>query len=158
MSQVSEERKRGPRPTCPAIRFGRLLVHDPETDCVLWAGHRDGKGYGRFWNGSRMVLSHHWANGYEDGVMPNGLVTDHLCRNTSCQNPDHLEAVTPSENTLRGDLWQRGRTHCPQGHEYVAENLCPSNLKRGRRLCLTCKRAGVRRAMRTARQRGKASL
>jgi hypothetical protein len=29
---------------------------------------------------------------------------DHLCRETLCCNPEHLEAVTNRENTLRGKV------------------------------------------------------
>jgi hypothetical protein len=35
------------------------------------------------------------------GPIPTGLVIDHLCRNTLCVNPDHLEAVTQAVNLER---------------------------------------------------------
>jgi len=38
-----------------------------------------------------------------NGPVPDALHLDHLCRNRQCINPDHLESVTPGENTLRGD-------------------------------------------------------
>lgn len=37
------------------------------------------------------------------GLIPDGLVIDHLCRNRRCSNPDHLDAVTMAVNTQRGD-------------------------------------------------------
>lgn len=36
------------------------------------------------------------------GPIPEGLTIDHLCRNTMCVNPDHLEPVTHRENLMRG--------------------------------------------------------
>jgi hypothetical protein len=38
------------------------------------------------------------------GPIPDGLVIDHLCRVHNCVNPEHLEPVTPAENTRRGHL------------------------------------------------------
>lgn len=35
------------------------------------------------------------------GPVPDGLELDHLCRNTLCVNPDHLEAVTRKVNNRR---------------------------------------------------------
>jgi len=54
-------------------------------------------GYGRYLKQSAHRL---W---YERryGPIPEGMEIDHLCRNTSCVNPDHLEAVTPVENKRR---------------------------------------------------------
>jgi hypothetical protein len=36
----------------------------------------------------------------------------------------------------------KAKTHCPQGHPYVKENLVQSALKRGRRSCKICRNAG----------------
>lgn len=36
------------------------------------------------------------------GPVPEGLDLDHLCRNTICCNPDHVEPVTHIENVRRG--------------------------------------------------------
>jgi hypothetical protein len=71
---------------------------------------------------------------------------DHLCRNPSCSNPNHLEAVTRRENILRGAgptaLKARNAaiTHCPKGHEYSTENTRLSKNKKGvvRRHCKIC--------------------
>lgn len=70
---------------------------------------------------------------------------DHLCRNTLCVNPDHLEAVTQTENVRRG---KRGHvTHCPQGHEYTPENTViqkrGENEARNCRTCLKVSRRGT---------------
>lgn len=37
------------------------------------------------------------------GPVPDGLELDHVCRNRSCCNPDHLEPVTSGRNHRRGE-------------------------------------------------------
>jgi hypothetical protein len=76
-----------------------------------------------------------------NGPVPSGYVLDHLCRRRSCTNPDHLELVTSTENTLRGNgptAVNARKTHCVQGHELDGGNLLIDY--RGRRRCKTCQR------------------
>ena len=79
-------------------------------------------GYGHISVNGTMQLVHRLA--YSMFVpIPEGLVLDHLCRNRSCINPNHLEPVTVAENNLRGEGCMADyarRTHCPQGHAYEA--------------------------------------
>src|SRR5437868_94079 len=94
--------------------------------CWTWHG-------GKCWSGKRKYPRFSWREGRKSvhrlahrlayssikGEIPLGLVVDHLCRNTLCVNPDHLEAVTQRENVLRHT---RTITHCPKGHPYSVEN------------------------------------
>ncbi len=83
--------------------------------------------------------------------VPGDLVIDHLCRNTACFNPDHLEPVTDAENILRGvgySALNAVKTHCPEGHEYTASNTGRAALGR---YCLRC--AADRKAAEYAAER-----
>lgn len=107
--------------------------------CWEWQLSTNGSGYGRFWikvDGEWTRRYSHRAS-YENafGPIPSGLVMDHLCKNTLCCNPEHLEVVTQSENVRRGDSHWTRRTHCPSGHEYNEEN---TRMYRGRRYCRAC--------------------
>ena len=90
------------RPVTPAHK--RFFAKVEQTDgCWMWRAARGGTGgpvYGLFRDG-RMVYAHRWAYEYAIGPIPEGYQIDHLCRVPLCVNPAHLEAVTPSENTIR---------------------------------------------------------
>ena len=101
---------------------------DRTGDCWVWTGARTGANYGvTRWEGSLQGV-HRVIYMTLVGPIPAGLHLDHLCRNTGCVNPDHLEPVTVKENNRRGILAQVNRdraakqTHCKQGHEYTPEN------------------------------------
>lgn len=73
-------------------------------DCWLWTGSLDGKGYAAFSCGSRRVRASRWAYEHWIGPIPAGHVVDHLCETPSCVNPEHLQAITNSLNTILGHI------------------------------------------------------
>jgi len=90
---IGKGKPRGPSKTT------RYTV-DPETGCWTWllatsgkygSTHLDGKGLGA--HRAEYIKRH--------GPIPDGLELDHLCRNTLCVNPDHLEPVTKAVNVRR---------------------------------------------------------
>lgn len=74
------------------------------TMCHVWTGTKTTGGYGqtRVRGGLRRRYAHIAAWEAVNGPVPDGLELDHLCRVTSCCNPEHLEAVTHAENIRRG--------------------------------------------------------
>jgi hypothetical protein len=116
-----------------------------ENGCWIWNRHKDRQGYGRITvNGKRgrSAYRHFYEERY--GKIPQGLVLDHLCKVTSCVNPDHLEVVTVAENNRRSanciSTVNAKKTHCPNGHEYNERN---TYVWRKRRHCRVCNKAAV---------------
>ena len=103
-------------------------------------------GYGVFGRGPQKLV-HRLSYEIFVGPIPYGLQIDHLCRNRSCLNPDHLEAVTGTENQYRSmsptGLNAR-KTHCKRGHPFDERNTRIG--KDGSRNCRTCARAAVQRS------------
>lgn len=124
-----------------------------ETACWVWTGALTRKGYGHFSVNSGYFGAHRFAYLHYRGLIPPGMVLDHLCRVRHCVNPDHLEPVTSAENTRRGliPLSKWTKTHCPQGHPYEGDNVQID--KRGARHCRTCRRERERERVRPRRCR-----
>src|SRR3990167_11186692 len=122
----------------PPRFWAKVVILD--NGCWEWAGSQHRQGYGFFRFRGHPVLAHRVAYEQLVDAIPANLECDHLCRNCTCVNPVHLELVTHRENTLRGNgtLWNRSKTHCPQGHPYSGVNLYVQ--PDGRRACRTCKR------------------
>lgn len=108
---------------------------------------------------NRQVRSHRYTYEILVHEIPAGLDLDHLCRNTLCVNPYHLEPVTKRVNSIRAENggWQRAKTHCPRGHAYDEKNTRLRTNRKGRgwvgRWCRACDREAAQRkrdAMRAA--------
>src|SRR5258706_12037463 len=101
--------------------WAKVDVRGPD-ECWAWTAGTV-CGYGSFSvPGPRTVRAHRWIYEQVNGPIPDGLQIDHLCRNSLCVNPTHLEAVTGKENAQRG-LCGRLKTHCKHGHPLSGENL-----------------------------------
>ena len=131
-----------PTPPTPAQRFWAKV--DKSDNCWTWTAAPAGyKGwYGHFYDGARNVYAHRWAWESVNGPIPDGLTIDHLCRNTKCVNPAHLEPVTGPENTRRANAY---RTHCKWGHPFDEANTYIG--KNGNRWCRSCRNRRVAAAV-----------
>lgn len=137
-----------PRVHAPwATRFWSKVI---KTDyCWTWIGSKNNRGYGTtHLDGGKTYYAHRASYEIAKGQIPEGLCLDHLCRNTLCVNPDHLEAVTMRENCLRGfsvPAINARKTHCRKGHELSGNNLMKQRLSKGHRECLICAKSREKR-------------
>jgi len=145
------------RPKIPIRQRLDATSTDIPSGCRLWLGC-EGRGYGRINVDGKLRAAHQVAFELAEGLVPDGLVLDHLCRNRRCINPDHLEPVTFRENILRGAGFaavNAKKTHCARsGHSLSGQNLYISPV--GKRECRECRRAASRRM--EQRRRGHRTL
>lgn len=128
------------------IRFWSKVAPPNRNGCRLFQGALD-DGYGRFWINGKLGLAHRVAWELTYGPISPGLHLDHLCRNRSCVNPEHLEPVSHAENVLRGEgitAVNARKTHCKRGHELTEENTYRRR-DRNTRACIKCQRDAVRK-------------
>lgn len=109
-------------------------------DCLLFTGYIRNDGYGMIRLGKKCVFVHRFVYACVRGVIKNGLMIDHLCRNRSCVNPQHLELVTNKENILRGvgpTAINSRKTTCKRGHGLIGDNVVITS--EGNRRCKVCR-------------------
>lgn len=114
-----------------------------ENGCWQWTAGTNFRGYGRFYAPPKNEAAHRYAYEIVKGKIPEGLTIDHLCRNTGCVNPAHLEAVTGKENNLRSNnipALNARKTHCIRGHPFTVENTYHPYGQPSRRQCKECVR------------------
>jgi hypothetical protein len=122
-------------------KFAENVALDDD-GCWIWLGPTVHNGYGRICVNSKPSMAHRWAYEHFVGPIPQGLQIDHLCRVRACCNPDHLEPVTPLENTRRGQ-GNGSKTHCNYGHPFDDSNTVwiKDGARKPCRACRECRRA-----------------
>lgn len=143
-----EDRVRAPNGKPEVTAEARFWAKVEKTEgCWNWTGVLAGGRYGQLMMGHRAsVYAHRFSYELHREPIPEGMEIDHLCRNTRCVNPDHLEVVTPRENRLRSEslpAQNAKKTHCPKGHLYDEENTYTD--PKGRREYRECVRQRQRR-------------
>ena len=140
-----------------AKRIAAKCRVDKKTGCWLWGGAvSPGPASGNWAYGvitfrGRLKMAHRVNYELLVGPIPDGRQLDHLCRNTLCVNPAHLEPVTPKLNINRGRRFEAEKTHCPEGHPLSGKNLYLK--KDGWRECRTCRKKKYREWVEKNRER-----
>ena len=135
---------KGPAPRPALERLMEKVQPVPWSGCWLWLGAVNSNGYGHMlMQGRRFIDAHRMSYVLHKGTIPAGLTLDHLCRIPFCVNPDHLEAVSYSENCRRGlnpeitRARHAAKTHCKYGHPFSQENTRIEIVKG--RVCRVCR-------------------
>ena len=126
--------------------WSKVQMSTESDDCWPWIGSTTPRGYGKISVAGRLSYAHRVSFELHVRPIPSGLTIDHLCRNTSCVNPSHLEPVTQAVNNSRARALI---TSCPHGHPYDEEN---TGVDGGSRRCKACDR--IKHAARASKRRG----
>ncbi len=129
-------------------RFDKKIARGKS--CWNWIGATQSRGYGHMILRGKTKLAHRISYEHYVGKIPEGLTIDHICRNTLCVNPEHLQPKTQKDNNLCGisptAINGRKKT-CVNGHELSGKNIKVQVKKDGtRRRCLLCEKIYKRRS------------
>jgi hypothetical protein len=122
------------------------IQKDSETGCWEWLGSLSHNGYPMSSLKNKRIRVHRLTYERFVGEIPEGMQIDHLCKNTRCVNPDHLESVTQQVNIQRGV--SATKTKCRKGHPLTGENLHTEIRKKTgtvKRGCKICRAEAVKR-------------
>lgn len=101
----------------------------PFTDCVIWIGAWQNKGYGQTRYEGKTILAHRAAYIVHIGKIPDGLFVLHKCDVPSCINPQHLFLGTQKDNIH--DMISKGRGRLGYNSEWYSK-FCADDIRRFR--------------------------
>lgn len=143
--------------------FSKITI-DPEiqwngTPCWVWTAAREKRkgfgSYGRMTWKNKQQFPHRFMYAWLVESIPpysTGASIDHLCRNTRCCNPLHLELVPIPVNIRRGGnptVLNAAKVYCSRGHLLAPAYTWPSKTQRRCFICQNMMRQ-IRRNTRRA--------
>lgn len=138
-------------------RFWLYVKKGKPNECWLWTG-----AHGRYGMISTMKFrpnskkhfytsSHRLSYEIEHGPIPNGFLVHHICNNTLCVNPSHLELRTPKTHTIENNSIQGKnyrKSYCKRGHPFDETNTVID--AHGYRQCRICNK--IRRKVQNSKK------
>ena len=95
-------------------------------NCIRWNGYITKAGYGITHFDGKIINAHRAVYLKEYGPIPKGFDVDHICKNRTCVNLEHLRLLTHKENVLLGNnpiSDNAKKTKCVHGHLLEGKNL-----------------------------------
>jgi len=102
---------KGPKPIMYPYLL-EMVATRRDNHCWRWPGVHTPAGYAMLKVEGKLCKAATVAYELRYGPVPLGLELDHECNNKGCYNPNHLEAVTHQENSLRAVTPNTLKTHC----------------------------------------------
>ena len=118
----------------PLVRMAKYVVYDHVTECMLWTGASDQRGYGKIAVGSTKDGSNWMARCHRliweifRGPIPDGLLVRHSCDRPACVNIDHLSLGTHQDN--HDDMKRRKRDTSIRGSNSVWAKITEGDVER----------------------------
>jgi len=114
--------------------------------CWPWTGATNRPmpgGYGQICVGrNKLAGAHRFSFILHNGpILPTSSTVNHVCMNTICVNPAHLEILSAKENQLLGTspfAVNSRKNYCIRGHRFNASNTRIK--KNGSRCCRACQK------------------